>query len=104
MFLLVLLYGLCNKYTERTPRGLLFGLFVLLLFSFRFLVEYLKENQVSFENTQWLNQGQRLSIPFILIGIGVLVWTALHPTNYGYAPRDLAEELAKEGQEVRMKG
>ena len=94
VFLLTLLYGLWNKYKEKTPRGLLFGLFVVLLFSFRFLVEYLKENQVSFENTQWLNQGQRLSVPFILIGLGVLLWTALHPRNYGYAPRDLAEEEA----------
>ncbi|MGI4742978.1 MAG: prolipoprotein diacylglyceryl transferase [Janthinobacterium lividum] len=94
VFLLALLYGLWNKYKERTPRGLLFGLFVVLLFTQRFLGEFLKENQVDFEKYQWLNQGQRLSLPFIIIGLGVLWWTYRHPTNYGYAPRDLAEEEA----------
>ena len=99
IFLLVLLYGLWNKYKERTPRGLLFGLFVVLLFSFRILVEYLKENQVSDETgiiAQYhLNIGQLLSIPFILIGLWVLLRAGKDPKNpYGYAPRDLAEEEA----------
>lgn len=99
VFLLVLLYSLWNKYKERTPRGLLFGLFVVLLFSFRVAVEYLKENQVSQESgiiAQYhLNIGQLLSIPFILIGLWVLLRAGKDPKNpYGYAPRDLAEEEA----------
>ncbi|MGI4872572.1 MAG: prolipoprotein diacylglyceryl transferase [Janthinobacterium lividum] len=99
VFLLVLLYGLWNKYKEKTPRGLLFGLFVVLLFTFRLLIEYLKENQVSQETgiiAQYhLNIGQLLSIPFILIGLWVLLRAGKDPKNpYGYAPRDLAEELA----------
>jgi len=99
VFLLIVLYGLWNKYRERTPRGLLFGLFVVLLFSFRVLVEYLKENQVSQESgliAQYhLNIGQLLSIPFILIGLWVLFRAGKDPKNpYGYAPRDLAEEEA----------
>ena len=99
VFLLVLLYGLWNKYKARTPRGLLFGLFVVLLFTFRILVEFLKENQVSDETgiiAQYhLNIGQLLSIPFILIGLWVLVRAGKDPKNpYGYAPRDLAEEAA----------
>jgi phosphatidylglycerol:prolipoprotein diacylglycerol transferase len=99
IFLLVLLYSLWNKYKERTPRGLLFGLFVVLLFTFRLLVEYLKENQVTDETgiiAQYhLNIGQLLSIPFILIGLWVLLRAGKDPKNpYGYAPRDLAEEEA----------
>lgn len=99
VFLLVLLYGLWNKYRERTPRGLLFGLFVVLLFTFRLLVEFLKENQVAQEGgiiAQYhLNIGQLLSIPFILIGLWVLLRAGKDPKNpYGYAPRDLAEEEA----------
>ena len=50
VFLLVLLYSMWNRTKERTPRGQLFGLFVVLLFTQRFLGEYLKENQVAFEN------------------------------------------------------
>lgn len=99
VFLVALLYGLWNKYKERTPRGLLFGLFVVLLFSFRIFVEYFKENQVTKETgliaEYGLNIGQLLSIPFILIGLWVLLRAGKDPKNpYGYAPRDLAEEEA----------
>jgi prolipoprotein diacylglyceryl transferase len=99
IFLLVLLYSLWNKYKTHTPRGLLFGLFVVLLFSFRIGVEFLKENQVNAEDgliAQYhLNIGQLLSIPFILIGLWVLLRAGKDPKNpYGYAPRDLAEEEA----------
>ncbi|AMJ64705.1 prolipoprotein diacylglyceryl transferase [Hymenobacter sp. PAMC 26628] len=99
VFLLVLLYSMWNRTKEKTPRGQLFGLFVVLLFTFRLLVEYLKENQVSFENGNFLNQGQLLSIPFILIGIWVLLRAGKDPNNpYGYAPRDLdAAEAAAAG-------
>ena len=95
--LLVLLYSMWNRTKEKTPRGQLFGVFVVLLFTFRLLVEYLKENQVSFENGNFLNQGQLLSIPFILIGIWVLLRAGKDPNNpYGYAPRDL-DAAAAEG-------
>jgi phosphatidylglycerol:prolipoprotein diacylglycerol transferase len=82
-----------NRTKERTPRGQLFGLFVVLLFTQRFLGEYLKENQVAFENGHLFNQGQLLSIPLIFIGIWVLWRAGKDPENpYGYAPRDLGKE------------
>ncbi|MBF9222234.1 prolipoprotein diacylglyceryl transferase [Hymenobacter ruricola] len=93
IFLLVLLYSMWNRTKDRTPRGQLFGLFVVLLFIQRFLGEFLKENQVAFENGNLLNQGQKLSIPLILIGIWVLWRAGKDPKNpYGYAPRDLGKE------------
>ena len=49
--------------------GLFFGLFLILVFGLRFLVEFLKEPQVGFENGMALNMGQLLSIPFVLLGI-----------------------------------
>jgi len=99
LVLVALLYGLWNKYKENTPRGLLFGLFVVLLFSFRIFVEYFKENQVTKESgiiaEYGLNIGQLLSIPFILIGLWVLLRAGKNPKNpHGFAPRDLAEEEA----------
>jgi phosphatidylglycerol:prolipoprotein diacylglycerol transferase len=93
VFLLILLYAMWNRTKERTPRGQLFGLFVVLLFTQRFLGEYLKENQVAFENGHLFNQGQLLSIPLIFIGIWVLWRAGKDPENpYGYAPRDLGKE------------
>lgn len=54
--------------------GLLFGVFLVLVFGSRFLVEYIKEDQVAFESGMKLNMGQWLSIPLIIAGIVILVW------------------------------
>lgn len=48
------------------------GLFLILLFGFRFCIEFMKENQVNFEDSMTLNMGQWLSIPFILVGAYLL--------------------------------
>lgn len=62
-----------NKYKERTPRGSMLGIFLIWVFSLRFLYEYTKENQVAFEDNLFLNMGQILSIPAVLMGIYFLV-------------------------------
>ena len=49
--------------------GFLFGLAITLIFTMRILIEFVKINQVEFEEGMKLNMGQILSIPFILIGI-----------------------------------
>jgi prolipoprotein diacylglyceryl transferase len=56
-------------------KGFLFGLGIFLIFLQRFLVEFLKENQVEFEEHLTLNMGQILSIPLILIGIFIMAWS-----------------------------
>ncbi|MGS2741141.1 prolipoprotein diacylglyceryl transferase [Sinomicrobium sp. M5D2P17] len=63
---LILLYRSQNV---RQKSGFLFGLFLVLLFTARFLLEFFKENQVGFEDNMIINMGQLLSIPFILLGI-----------------------------------
>ncbi|MBN2482207.1 MAG: prolipoprotein diacylglyceryl transferase [Bacteroidales bacterium] len=70
-FLLLFVY---YKYNERLREGFLFGLFLTLVFLSRFLIEFIKENQESFEDSLTLNMGQILSIPFVLIGIGFIIW------------------------------
>jgi prolipoprotein diacylglyceryl transferase len=56
------------------PRpGFLFGFFLVVLFSVRLIVEFVKEPQVNFENSLPLNMGQLLSIPFIIAGIIILL-------------------------------
>lgn len=62
--------GKAEKYT-----GLLFGTGVLLIFVQRFLIEFLKENQVSFEGNLLLNMGQILSLPLIAVGFIVIIWS-----------------------------
>ncbi len=55
--------------TSRHPRGFFFGLCLTEIFVFRFFIEFLKENQVNFEDGMTLNMGQWLSVPFIIIGV-----------------------------------
>jgi len=70
---LVLQWFYSNKKIKRQD-GYIFGLFLIMLFGVRFILEFLKINQVDFENGMILNMGQLLSIPFILSGIGLILW------------------------------
>ena len=67
VFLILLFFYLKTKKSEQT--GFLFGLFLVLLWTVRFFVEFVKEAQNA-ERADWLlNTGQWLSIPFIIIGL-----------------------------------
>jgi prolipoprotein diacylglyceryltransferase len=68
MLFLVLWY-LYLKTDLKHKTGLLFGIFCTYLFSLRIGYEFLKENQVAFENGLPLNMGQILSIPMVALGI-----------------------------------
>jgi prolipoprotein diacylglyceryl transferase len=67
--LFVVWYGL----KDRMRNGLLFSWSLIILFSFRFVDEFFKIDQVEFEEGMILNMGQLLSIPFILTGIVILM-------------------------------
>ena len=71
-----LLLWLYYRYDGKPRPGLLFGLFLILVFGMRFLIEFIKEDQVAFEAGMKLNMGQWLSIPFFLLGVGMLIWSA----------------------------
>jgi prolipoprotein diacylglyceryl transferase len=58
---------------DKIKQGLLLGIFFIGIFASRFLIEYVKEPQVSFEEGMILNMGQILSIPFIIMGIALIV-------------------------------
>jgi prolipoprotein diacylglyceryl transferase len=63
--------------TERRKQiGYIFGVFLILLFMVRFIVEFVKESQGGFESALGLlSTGQWLSVPFILAGIYIM-WNA----------------------------
>ena len=65
----VLIYLYEKGVHKKFDNGFLFGLFLIMTFSFRFFIEYFKENQTYFEAYLPLNMGQILSVPFILAGI-----------------------------------
>lgn len=71
-----ILFYMYWKTEARNKAGLLFGTFLLLLWTVRFFVEYVKESQGGFENYpifSALSTGQWLSIPFILVGLYYIV-------------------------------
>ena len=80
-----------NRLRARTPRGLLLGLFFASVFTLRFLIEFVKERQASYETGLPLSVGQLLSIPFILIGL-FFVWRALAKKQPDNASRPTASK------------
>lgn len=79
VFVFAILFFLYWKTEARQKSGLLFGLFLVLLFSVRIVVEFIKESQGGFESALGLlSTGQWLSIPFILIGF-YFIFTAEKP-------------------------
>jgi phosphatidylglycerol:prolipoprotein diacylglycerol transferase len=80
--LFILLFLIWRRYKASLPPGRLFGIFVIVCFGLRFFYEFLKENQVPFEEGMVLNMGQILSIPLVIAGIFVLLY------SYRYEKRD----------------
>nr|WP_315165081.1 prolipoprotein diacylglyceryl transferase [uncultured Flavobacterium sp.] len=81
IFVFAILYFLYWKTEKRKSQGFLFGMFLILLFSVRMVVESVKESQGGFESALGLlSTGQWLSIPFILVGL-YFVFTAEKPVE-----------------------
>ena len=67
-------------------RGFFFGLCLTEIFTFRFFIEFLKENQVNFEDSMTLNMGQWLSIPFVIIGVYFMCFYGKKLPNKHFSP------------------
>jgi prolipoprotein diacylglyceryl transferase len=69
LIIFVILYFVYWKTTKKEKPGYLFGLFFVLLWTVRFVIEFFKEAQVD-ERSEWaLNTGQWLSIPLVIVGL-----------------------------------
>lgn len=68
VFVFLILWFVYSKTAKKDNPGFLFGLFLVLLWTIRFFVEFVKEAQVDDRATWALNTGQWLSIPFVLVG------------------------------------
>lgn len=69
-FVFFLIY---SKFAKNWKHGTFLGWFVLVLFGFRFLIEYTKTEQAEFIWNAPITMGQLLSIPFIIFGIVLVV-------------------------------
>ena len=69
-FTQLLLY---KKLRNRMGNGFFLGFCLFTIFTFRFFVEFIKENQVAFEDGMTLIMGQWLSIPLIIAGLYYMI-------------------------------
>ena len=69
LIIFIIVFTVYKTKNIKLGNGFLFGLAITLIFTMRILIEFVKINQVEFENGMKLNMGQLLSIPFIIIGI-----------------------------------
>jgi prolipoprotein diacylglyceryl transferase len=58
---------------KKLKNGFLFGLFLLLIFSARFMIEFVKTKQADYTLGIGLSTGQLLSIPFLILGVYLIV-------------------------------
>ncbi|MDR1950748.1 MAG: prolipoprotein diacylglyceryl transferase [Bacteroidales bacterium] len=99
---LAIFAGLLRYYIKQNYKpkgGIIFGSFLILLFGARFAIESIKEVQVGFEESMWLNMGQILSIPFILAGV-VILWLAIK----NLLPVFPKSQFNEKGKKVKGKG
>ena len=69
------------KTDARRREGLLLGVFFLIIFGVRFLLEFIKNDQEAFEAGHLLNMGQLLSLPFIVLAIYLIIRAYRRPLS-----------------------
>jgi len=82
----VVLFIFYRKKNMKVRDGFIFGVFLIALYTARFLIEYVKNDQVAFEAGMKFNMGQLLSLPAILVGIGIIIWTKHKPKYFSQEP------------------
>ncbi|WP_289157989.1 prolipoprotein diacylglyceryl transferase [uncultured Muribaculum sp.] len=88
----LLMWMYWKKNAEERP-GLILGIFFIGIFLPRFLIEFIKNDQVAREATMTLNIGQQLSIPFILLGVLLIIYAMIRPKQHLSFPNKFAEEI-----------
>ncbi|MGK5593820.1 MAG: prolipoprotein diacylglyceryl transferase [Parachlamydiaceae bacterium] len=74
LFIFISLYSLWQWKKMALPQGVISGLFFLLVFSSRFVLEFWKAEQTAIIDQNFLQMGQILSLPFIFLGIALLIY------------------------------
>jgi phosphatidylglycerol---prolipoprotein diacylglyceryl transferase len=77
----IIVYRVYRRRRDIINNAKLTGLSLTLIFISRFFLEFIKEKQVDFESSLLLNMGQLLSIPFIVTGLGFLIYQAINHNN-----------------------
>ncbi len=101
----LLMWMYWRKNAQERP-WLITGIFFIGVFLPRFLIEYIKRVQEPWEINMisqcGINMGQALSIPFILLGVGLVIWAMTHPRQHwefpDKFPPEESEATVKDGR------
>ncbi len=77
MLIFIFILYVYKNYRPKLHKGFFFGLSLTLIFVARFIIEFIKEKQVAFEEQMTLDMGQILSIPFIIAGVVFMLYPKL---------------------------
>lgn len=88
-FLLLIALYKGTKLKQR--HGVLFGIFLCLIFSARFMIEFIKVKQATYAGDLVFSTGQLLSIPFLLVGIGLVFFAKTKANNVSLVERHIQE-------------
>lgn len=98
LLFLLLMWMYWKKNAEERP-WLITGIFFIGIFLPRFLIEYVKNVQVRSEyemiETYGMNIGQMLSIPFVIIGVVLVIIALSRPRQHWTFPNQFASEKKK---------
>jgi len=76
LLIFLLLFAMYKFSKAKVKPGLLLGIFLTLIFTARFMVEYVKVKQADYDTSfLMMSTGQALSIPFFIVGLGFIVWS-----------------------------
>ncbi len=73
LFIFIVLFWLYKTTKIKDKAGMLFGILLSFVFIARLLIEFVKSKQEAYYSELWLNTGQLLSIPFILMGLLLII-------------------------------
>lgn len=90
----LLMWMYWKRNAEERP-WLLTGIFLLWTFGTRFMIEYLKNPQEDWEADMAINMGQTLSIPFIALGVALIVYALIRPRQKWSFPDKFPEPSRK---------
>ncbi len=94
-FLILAILLIVDKKTKKGTRGILTSIFLMGYFTFRFLIEFVKEYQTL---STGLTMGQWLSIPFVLVGLAMLIYSVKQPVTEAVIPKEMLAPIAKKGK------
>lgn len=99
LLFILLMWMYWKKNAEERPY-LITGIFFIGIFLPRFFIEYIKNVQVDSEYEMianyGINMGQLLSIPFVLLGCGLVIWSLSRPREHFSFPNKYAEQIEEE--------